>query len=210
MKLSRGNLQVTPEGYDRYYELVDLLREEPDHPKLIKEFIALQHIILLHPLDYVYPDAVRNYPDWNPQPSQQDLENLVRSDYAKPVESHYNMLISTLKEYDPELLPVFKTYKKLAYAEPVSDYEIDQATIILKRRIEEEEATLAIPGSLTEVWDTSAGESRTRKDRAQILDKIISRIHYDPDLIRKLPKRNQSTVGSAILQWLNQLAGKDN
>ena len=196
----KENLQVTPEGYDRYYELMDLLRDEPNHPQLLGQYSALHSIMVLHPLDYVF---IRE----SKAPTRQDYINLVRDGYAIVVEDNYRQLMSNLRTYDPELLPVFQTYKKVAYGEYLDEWEIDDALGILKRRIDEEESRMARPGALTDIWSL-VGVPRTKQDKIIALDTIISKIHYDPDLIRQLPKRDQPIVGGSILAWLNQLAGR--
>lgn len=196
----KENLQVTPEGYDRYYELMDLLRDKPKHPQLLGQYSALHSIMVLHPLDYVF---IRE----SKAPTRQDYINLVRDGYATVVKDHYRQLVSNLRTYDPELLPVFQTYKKVAYGEHLDEWEIDDALGILKRRIYEEESRMARPGALTDLWSL-VGVPGTKQDKIIALDTIISKIHYDPDLIRQLPKRDQPVVGGSILAWLNQLAGR--
>lgn len=202
MKPRKGNLQVTPEGHDRYYDLVDILRNHP-HPQLKKEFNALQYIVHLHPLDYVFPKSIGYDPA---KPTTQDFKNLIREGYAKIAEDNYETLIETLKTYDPELLPIFQTYKKLAYEESLSESEISDALRLLGERMFTEEATLKMQGPFPDLWK-SIGSTRTKSQKALALDNLINKIHYDPDLLRKLPRREQTTVANAILNWLDQLAG---
>jgi len=219
----KRNLQLTPEGVDRYWELV----QKPTLGlRAASEFAALGLLITLHPLDYV--------PKKLPIGTNPNFEALLEKGYAEEVSDKYSHMTLTLGEHDPELLPTFRTYKKLAYEEEPTEEELDEALRILKERIGEEElliaetrrgtaerleklgaprglieATGGMPNLTISEVKESIGEPRTKSEKAIALDTAMSKLHWDPDLLRKLPKREQSVVGSSILSWLRQLAGDE-
>ena len=192
------SLQITSSGIDRYEQLQYIYPDigEPE----FKELTALGMIIRLHPLDYIFRRGA-------PKIGKEDFVNLVRKGYVVKVQDHYSYMVDTLEKYDPELLPVFTTYAKLAYEKKPSEMELDQSLNIMKSRIQEEKGKMAMTKHLDELLE-KIGEPKTKRDKAIALDTAISTLHWDPDLLRKLPKRNQPLVGDSIAKWLDQLAGR--
>lgn len=193
----KRNLQLTPEGVDRYSELAS---QRSLKGRAASEFAALQLLITLHPLDYVFKRL--------PKGTRPNFERLLEKGYAEVVEDRYGHLVATLGSYDPELLPAFRTYKKLAYEEEVSEEELDRALDILKGRALKEAETMAIRTHLDEFVEAIEAP-QFRAEKAIALDAAMSKLHWDPDLIRQLSPRGRSVVGSSVLSWLRQLAGNE-
>lgn len=226
----RRNLQLTPEGVDRYQELVE---GEALSSQAASEFAALQLLITLHPLDYV----VKKFP----KGTKPNFEVLLEKGYAMEVGDKYSYMTLTLGRHDPELLPAFSAYKKLVYEEELTEEELDEALGILRGRAFQESEDMMVgrqqaqvkrrdlarrcpdlagtmetldkyfqgpPKHLSEFVE-AIGEPSTREEKAIALDTAMHRLHWDPDLLRRLPRREQSVVGSSVLSWLRQLAGDE-
>jgi len=212
-----NRLQVTPLGVAHYYDLTNKL-DQLSRP-LSREFKALQSIIVIHPLDYI---PLRGLPT----PVRADYLSLIRKGYVREVENSFSYLIGVLDRYDPSLLPVVQTYNKIAHREAVSSRELNLALRALTNRLKEEESYIEkrriesakrlkeiggptlpnLPNPASEVLK-EVGVPKTRTDQVIALDTAMSRLHFDPDLLRTLPKSHQPIVGQSIKSWLNQLAG---
>lgn len=193
------NLQLTEMGVDRFEELEELSGEELG-PSRLREYQVLQRIVVKHPLDYIFkgPGKVRYR-----EPSQRDLDKIVEKGYATYVRDTYLRMKDLLERYDPELLGPLSTYRKVAFEEEISESELDEALGVLGKRIREQE-----PWSI-KTWEEKVGTPTTKSEKVLALDAAIHLAHYDPDMLRRLPGREQSLVGGSILGWLSELSEED-
>lgn len=194
-KWYRRNLQLTPEGVDRYHELSS---RQTLGSTTASQFAALEMLITLHPLDYVYKRL--------PTGVKPAFLGLIERGYAEEVGDRYGHMASLLSQKDPELLPTFRVYEKLAQGEEVTEEELDRALSTLKKRALEEAEHMAIRRHLDEFVET-IGEPTTQEEKVHALDAAMHELHWDPDLLRQLSQRDQSLVGGSIQSWLRKLAG---
>lgn len=189
------DLQPTESGVERYEKLAELSAEELG-PSRLREYQALQKVILKHPLDYIIKGR-------RGEPTQADFDKLIRKGYVIFVKDTYLRMKNLLEKLDPELLVALRTYGDLAYEQEVSEAELDEALSILERRVREQE-----PWSVKD-WEEKVGVPTTKSEKREALHMAVHLAHYDPDMLRRLPKREQSLVGGSILGWLEELSGEE-
>jgi len=192
-------LQLTESGFRRY-EILEALSAEELGPGRVREYQALQRIVVKHPLDYVFKGSGSE--ERYREPTQIDFDRLVRKGYAIFVEDTYVRMEDLLKEHDPELLGPLKVYQRVAHEEEVSESELDEALNTLEGRVREQE-----PWAIKN-WEEKVGTPTTKSEKVLALDAAVHLAHYDPDMLRALPRKEQALIGGSILGWLDELSGE--
>lgn len=224
--IARERTQPTPMGV-RFYKgempEAELAKVPADQNTRRRIVLMLNEIIVVHPLDYC--------PPFLEDKSLFDGEMLIEMGLAREVSDNWRYLTDTLKRYDPELLPFFRTYKRLAYNETLDAGELTWALLLIQQRAQEcsawmkkkrhdiwnehlrDEGIEMTPcvglGALVHKVNAVVGDvgSKSQAQKIAAIDELIQIVHFDPDCLRQLPTAIQPLISTAILRWLDQLAG---
>ena len=220
--------QLTPEGVDRYHELAN---RHPLPPRAAGEFAALEMLITLHPLDYIVKRKTRGVmPDFEALRRKGYAEE-VGDRYGRMVsllDQHDPTLLPAFRAYkklsygedfsESELDEALSILKGRAQKESdlimrareevrTQREELARERPDLAGTIESINKGLSAPPKHLQKFVEVIGEPETQEEKVDALDAAMHELHWDPDLVRQLPKREQSVVGGSIQSWLRQMAG---
>lgn len=206
-------LQLTPAGVDRFWELAPKMN--PSLPAIrledFSELASLLNLIWLHPLGY--PQSFNMYRK-TAHLTDCDYESLVEKGFAKKVSNRFEHLQGLLVDNGEEdLLHVFETYHSVVRQKPFHDSDVMMAIEFLEKRAQEDSDMLRYKGDSALVFRMNEAKKAINPSTAEqwsiVLDAMIQQIHFDPDLLRMHDKNTQSIICAAVVLWLDQLAGKD-